>query len=108
MLLIKKAKIVKANPSKWKRNAAKMKRNKGESYNSNYNKGVEVSDKRVRPPCNDKCKLKCSLKIDEEARKLIFDKYWSLGSLHLRQFIAYSMTEVTPNIGIQNKGAVVP
>ncbi|PZC77011.1 hypothetical protein B5X24_HaOG203963 [Helicoverpa armigera] len=71
----------KANPIYWKRNLSKYLRNRGEAYESK-NKIVEA--KRLKPPCNDQCRLKCLEKIPEPERLKIFKEYWGLGDLHMQ------------------------
>ena len=57
----------------------------------------EVLAKKVRPPCGDKCRLKCSIKIDERNRQLIFDNYWKLANLQRqREFIIRHTHEIKP------------
>ena len=56
------------------------------------------AERRMKSPCGQKCRLKCSTKIDEETRRTIFDSYWDLGELSKqRQFVANSITPIEPS-----------
>lgn len=49
------------------------------------------------PPCNEKCRLKCSVTFTEEKRAKIFREYWDMGDLQRqRDFIASSMQIIRP------------
>lgn len=69
-------------------------RNLGLPYIS-LTKNTVVPERKLKNPCNDKCKLKCSERISEDKRKILFNNYWSTGSLsQQRDFIAKHMTEI--------------
>lgn len=40
------------------------------------------------PTCEDECRLKCKEKIDEDARKQMFNRYWYLGD-RVRQWVSW-------------------
>lgn len=62
--------------------------------------------RKVRPACGEKCKLKCSSKIEENKRLEIFENYWSLESLKSqREFISRSMTAVRPQYQYKKEGS---
>ncbi|CAK1602117.1 unnamed protein product [Parnassius mnemosyne] len=67
------------NESAWIKNVRKRQRNSGEQYVSRT--GKTVAAKSIKPPCTEKCRLKCRNKITEEQRQEIFECYWGLGSL---------------------------
>ncbi|XP_047513909.1 uncharacterized protein LOC125055490 [Pieris napi] len=85
------------NPAAWKSKIAKTLRNTGKSYVSLSNPTKKIAERRIRPPCGDKCKLKCKIKINEEARQDIFEKYWILGDLERqREYIVRHTQEIKP------------
>ena len=74
-------------PTKWKQNATKEKRLKGEAYQNK--KGKEIKGKSMGPPCNSQfCRISghrnCQ-SLTQDNRKLIFDKFWSLNSWEERR-----------------------
>ncbi|XP_075986434.1 uncharacterized protein LOC142983446 [Anticarsia gemmatalis] len=75
---------------------AKKLRNRGLEYKCLRSNTLKPA-RKMGPTCNDRCRLKCSEKLTEHQRKVIFDRYWNLGSVSLqREFIAKHMTEVKP------------
>ena len=54
----------------WKKNRRKLDVNSGKSQN-----------KKLKPPCNDKCRLTCNEVFNKENHKKIFDSYWELPSI---------------------------
>jgi hypothetical protein len=86
-----------ANPKIWKKNLKKMCRNTGKKYISHSKNPKAVKEKTLKPPCGEKCKLKCTEKINHLSRETIFKNYWVLGNLQLqRENISKLMTEVKP------------
>ncbi|CAG9760314.1 unnamed protein product [Ceutorhynchus assimilis] len=67
-----KGKKRKANPEAWSFKKAKYLRNSEKAYTTASKNKKKFCEKKVRPPCGDKCRLQCNKKIDEEARKIIF------------------------------------
>lgn len=54
-------------------------------------------DRKMGPPCTEKCKIKCSIKFTEKERMQIFTYYWDLGDVtKQRQFIANNMEPIQP------------
>ncbi|CAH1286836.1 unnamed protein product [Chrysodeixis includens] len=54
---------------------------------------VAKKEKFVKPPCTEKCRLKCRDKITEEQRQEIFECYWGLGTLQRqRDFLNSCLT----------------
>lgn len=87
----------KANPSEWKKFNVKRLRNSGKSYKT-LGKGVEVSERQMKPPCDDsKCRQKCSTKFTEEERLTLFKNYWDLGDIvKQRTYILSLIHEINP------------
>lgn len=93
----KKGRKRKQCPENWKRNIIKKLRNSGEEYEIHSKEKKTRKKREIKPPCGEKCKLKCSSKFDEAARLKLFTDFWSLANLDLqRQFIANSMNEINP------------
>lgn len=87
----------KLNLENWSVKKSKNRRNLGLSYISTSKSRREYPEKKMRPPCGEKCKLHCSAKINEEQRQQIFKSYWALGDLHKQRcFIAGCMTTIKP------------
>jgi hypothetical protein len=102
----RKGKKRKANPVEWKKTKAKFLRNAGKPYTSLSIRKTEMQARKVRPACGEKCKLKCSSKIEENKRLEIFENYWSLESLKSQlEFICRSMTAVRPQYQYKKEGS---
>ncbi|KAJ8875137.1 hypothetical protein PR048_023030, partial [Dryococelus australis] len=65
--------------SEWKRNVAKVKRNKGEAYINA--KGTHINARSMKTGCEDKYRYQCS-QIQDHKRSQTFEKYWSLGAVN--------------------------
>uniref|UniRef100_A0A6P7GH04 Uncharacterized protein DDB_G0271670-like n=1 Tax=Diabrotica virgifera virgifera TaxID=50390 RepID=A0A6P7GH04_DIAVI len=70
------------NPAGWSSNIKKLHRNTGKAYVSSTNKSVP--ERAIKPPCNDKCRLKCKTKIGEILRKTLFENFWQMGETLIR------------------------
>ncbi|XP_069357551.1 uncharacterized protein [Maniola hyperantus] len=75
----------------WLCNKTKKLRNTGQSYVSRSNKIIPA--RALKPPCGDKCKLQCSIKIDNDSRKEIFSKFWELGDITMQRNFINSCTK---------------
>lgn len=101
----------KRNESSWKRNISKIARNSGKEYES-HSKNSEKRLKEARKmksPCQDKCRLKCKEKMTEDERMSVFDAYWNLGDIaKQREFIHNCTTEVKPKYRYVREGGQRP
>ncbi|CAH2102002.1 unnamed protein product [Euphydryas editha] len=80
-----------------KKEIAKTLRNLGLAYTSASTSRKLVSPRKLKEPCNSRCRLKCSERISQESRQTIFEDYWNMGSLtRQRDFIAKQISEVKP------------
>ena len=71
----------KRNPDNWKRNKVKRARQHGEAY-TNY-AGDRVSAKSAAVGemlCHSKCKFKCTERVDDECRSMVFSSFYDLNS----------------------------
>lgn len=60
-------------------------------------KGLEKPAKKLLVPCDQKCRIKCTEKINEDDRKTIFSQYWALGDINRqRDFINHHSESVQP------------
>lgn len=102
----KKGKKRKANRDNWKKNLAKRQRNLGQPYTTSSKSKKEFEKKAMKPPCGEKCRLKCSTKYTEVDRQQIFDEYWAIGEVEKhRSFILSSMQTVAPRYRYQREGS---
>ncbi|KAJ8970621.1 hypothetical protein NQ314_001156 [Rhamnusium bicolor] len=86
-----------AKPEDWHKNKAKRARNSGTSYITSSASRKKFPERKMMPPCTQKCRLKCSTKISEDDRNKIFGDYWSLKDLQRqRDFLLASMVEIKP------------
>ncbi|XP_060810035.1 uncharacterized protein LOC132904130 [Amyelois transitella] len=93
---IRKTRKRQREPESWKFNTAKRLSNTGQSYLSVRTKKT-VDARKVKPPCNEKCRLKCFSKFTEQERKTYFDKYWDLRDINIqRAYIKSCMVEIKP------------
>ena len=75
------------NPETWKINVTKRLRHSGQEYVGH--RGQLREAKHLRPPCHDKCRLKCSMRINNTTREEIFNYYWGLQDrVEQRHFIS--------------------
>lgn len=83
------------NVEAWKHQVAKRLRNTGKAYESANKK--QVPARKIGPTCGEKCRLKCSSKINETSRQEIFKNYWNLGDIaKQRQFIIRHAIDIKP------------
>ncbi|XP_066958695.1 uncharacterized protein [Macrobrachium rosenbergii] len=88
----------KRNPQTWYRNAQKKLRNEGKSYKMASKNHRERPARAMKPPCTEKCRLKCFSTFSNEERETIFSDYWQLGSLEKqRLFILNCMEQIEPS-----------
>lgn len=88
----------KACPEKWRKNVQKHLRIRGKAYEMKSKSQNEREERKMKPPCNKKCRLKCCDKFTEVERNEIFTSYWNLGDItKQREFIRNSITEVKPS-----------
>lgn len=60
-------------------------------------KNKSVSERAVKAPCPDKCRLKCKTKINKILRKSLFDIFFQLGDLQRqREFIVRHTQAIKP------------
>ncbi|XP_005092260.1 uncharacterized protein LOC101854391 isoform X2 [Aplysia californica] len=79
----------------WARNIRKKARAKGEAYVSVMGKPIKA--RSVQPVDCSKCKFNCPLRVSEEDRKVLFEKYWNLESYKEKvEFISGCVHEFTP------------
>ncbi len=84
-----------AKPHKWKRNVAKIQRNFGQSYISA--RGIERPEKKLREPCNNICRMKCTTKVTHSQREEIFKCFWSICDLtQKRVFLIRHIEHIIP------------
>lgn len=84
-------------PAKWKSKVAKVLRNSGKAYQSLSKSKKQVPERKVGPPCGEKCRLKCKDKIDEISRQQLFDAFWGLGNLERqREFVVRHSQPIKP------------
>ena len=72
----------KRQPEIWKVNRKKMAVNSGQKFqyvvkSKNGVKTHTIKEKESKPPCSDKCQLKCKEKFPEEVRKQIFTSFYA-------------------------------
>jgi len=108
--LVKKGKR-KRKEASWKRNISKIARNGGKEYEShsiNPEKRVKEA-RKIKSPCKDKCRLKCTEKINEDERMSVFNAYWNLGNIaKQREFIHNCTTEIKPKYSYVREGGQRP
>lgn len=79
----------------WKRNKSKRLRNSGQEYINA--KGEIVPSRSVKPPCGSKFRFKCSEKLSEEVRKIIFSQFWDVGDItRQRCYLLNCMNTIQP------------
>lgn len=88
----KKRKLCKES---WTRNIRKRKLNLGEAHSNTRSRWVE--GKKMKEPCDQFCKFKCTSNINERDRHAIFTNYWQMGDINRqRDFLIRHMEKVEP------------
>lgn len=65
--------------------------------------------RKIKSPCQDKCRLKCTEKITENERMSFFNAYWSLRDIaKQRVFIHNCTTEIKPKYRYVREGGQRP
>ncbi|KAG8192577.1 hypothetical protein JTE90_015211 [Oedothorax gibbosus] len=82
------------NEHKWRRNVRQNNRLLGKKYVPTKN--VAIEEKSIKPPCPDKCRLKCNQRFTEEQRLKIYSKYWHLKSWDLKKEFVCSCIQTFP------------
>ena len=91
----------KVNKGLWKQIEAKKSRECGKSYISRWDK---VVNEKIVPEgrlCSEKCRLKCSEKLDVTARTQLFDNFYSLNQQEKHRYI-FSCIETFKPIQTKN------
>lgn len=84
------------NEKGWEKNKIKRLRNEGQEYISSA-KSKRVVAKKIKEPCNEKCRLKCTTKFTDQDRLLLFNKYYSLSNItRKRDFLSKNMDLISP------------
>lgn len=84
-------------PKEWCQAMAKRLRNSGKAYTSMSKTKKNIPERQVRNPCGEKCRLRCSSKIDDIKRQEIFQTYWNLADVsRQRDFLASCCKEINP------------
>ena len=83
----------KRSANEWKRNVKKKNCNSGEEY---YNAGNKlVPKKKLKTPCNEKCRYKCYTVFSEEEREGILKSFWAIGdNTRQRQYISSNIENI--------------
>lgn len=109
--VVREGKEIKFNPrkrvrntSKWSRNIKKTKLNTGKGYINAS--GKEVAKKEMKPPCSDKCRLKCASTVPNHEREVLFDSYYKLGDItRQRDFLTKCIIPITPKYQYPREGS---
>ncbi|XP_038218902.1 uncharacterized protein LOC119837403 isoform X2 [Zerene cesonia] len=97
----KKGRKRSSDPQKWRQNINKVLRNTGNSYESK--KKETVPPRQVKPPCTERCRLKCSEKFTSVQRQALFAAFWAIGDIDKqRLFINSCMSNVSPRYKYTN------
>ena len=79
----------------WKQNVPKSQRLKGKAYTSLT--GKEIGEKVLGPPCSSEYCKKSSLRnccsFNEDQRRWIFNKFWSMSSWSERRLYVHTLVE---------------
>ena len=93
----------KRNVTKWKQTAAKIARNSGQTYTSISKSKRQIEARSLKPPCSQKCRLKCRDHINEVQRSIIFKKFWEFNDINLqRSYVSSCMNEIAPKYRYSN------
>lgn len=83
--------------SQWLKTKAKIMRSLGKEYVSSGKNKTIIPAKKIKEPCNEKCKFQCRHKINEVARQMIFSEFYNLSDINRkRDFISNCLQSVAP------------
>lgn len=90
--------------SKWKKNLKKTAVNSGNAYINASGKAIAA--KTLKPPCDNKCRLKCTTKIAQDQRQLILNSFWGLrDTTRQRDFITKCIDTKIPQYRRPKEGS---
>ncbi|KAJ8915389.1 hypothetical protein NQ315_008276 [Exocentrus adspersus] len=90
------------NEAGWEKNKLQKLRNEGKEYVSSAKSKRIVSAKKIKEPCNEKCRLKCTTKFTDQDRLLLFNEYYGLSSINRkRDFLSKNMDLINPKYRYQ-------
>lgn len=79
------------NEDNWLKNKKKKLKNSGKSYVTKSGRSIEA--RKMKAPCSEKCVQKCSTKISDEQRNIIFNEFWALASFQRQRDFLGSCVE---------------
>ncbi|CAG4976630.1 unnamed protein product [Parnassius apollo] len=83
-----------AKPIEWLQNKCKILRNVGSAYVTLKTK-VKKDARKIKPPCSERCRLKCKEKFSEADREAVFKEFWELKDINRqRDFINRHMAPI--------------
>ncbi|CAK1581384.1 unnamed protein product [Parnassius mnemosyne] len=83
-----------AKPTEWLQNKCKILRNAGSAYVTLKTK-VKKDARKIKPPCSERCRLKCKEKFSEVDREAVFKEFWELKDINRqRDFINRHMAPI--------------
>lgn len=88
----------------WKQKMNKMLRNTGQAYTNRRQKIIE--ERKIKPPCGERCRLQCQSKLTHDERALLFKEYWALGAAKRQwEYILKCMSIILPKYRYVRDGA---
>ncbi|XP_072388219.1 uncharacterized protein [Diabrotica undecimpunctata] len=92
---VKRGKKRLLNKDQWTRNIRKRLRNTGKEYTNA--KGNNVPARSLKPPCNDKCSMKCRDKLSDVNRQMLLCQFWQIGDVtQQRYYLQDCMVSIEP------------
>ncbi|CAG5052442.1 unnamed protein product [Parnassius apollo] len=83
-----------AKPTEWLQNKCKILRNAGSAYVTLKTK-VKKDARKIKPPCSERCRLKCKEEFSEIDREAVFKEFWELKNINRqRHFINRHMAPI--------------
>ncbi|CAG4998619.1 unnamed protein product [Parnassius apollo] len=73
-----------AKPTEWLQNKCKILRNEGSAYVTLKTK-VKKDARKIKPPCSERCRLKCKEKFSEVDREAVFKEFWELKDINRKR-----------------------
>ncbi|CAG9840194.1 unnamed protein product [Diabrotica balteata] len=106
---VKKGRKRERKEENWKKNVLQKLKISGKEYQSHTSHKKVVKAKKIKPPCKEKCKLQCRLKLTQEEREAIFNSYWALDSNENQwNSISKSMESICPKYRYIREGGSRP
>ena len=98
-----KTRKCKANCYNWKQSKRKRLRQSGKEYINIRGKVIQPKSIKNKKDCGNCCKFKCSVKISEDERKILFNGLWVMSQIEKQHFFSKTTERIDKKTTQTNK-----